>query len=75
VPTIRDHRNQQEKNEKEFRSLTFSMEIPKERREPTQVNLRWFLRNGFVENQNHPNYDLVVSLALRMLRDNGSNAF
>lgn len=66
----KDSYNQQEQNEKDFRSLTFSMDIPKERRDPSQANLRWFLRNGFVVNQNHPNYDSAVDLALRMLRGN-----
>ena len=61
--------NAGKKNEQKFRDLTFSMDIPKDRREPTDTNLRWFLRNGFVTNQSHKNFQDAVSLAMRILNE------
>jgi hypothetical protein len=61
------HENLLEKSQKQFRDLTFSMDIPKERREPTQTNIKWFLRNGAIFNMKHPNYEPAIKLARQML--------
>lgn len=61
--------NSENRNEIRYRDLTFSMNIPKDRREPTDINLRWFLRNGFVTNQEHRNFQEAVSLAMRILNE------
>lgn len=38
-----------------FKKLTATMDIPKERREPTKANLGWFFRNIHLRNGSHPN--------------------
>jgi hypothetical protein len=59
--------NEKERTEREYRDLIYSMDIPKERQEPTQPNIRWFIRNGAVYNLSHPNYSAALKLARQML--------
>lgn len=51
----------------EFSTLTKSMNIPDERREVNQINLKWFLRNGAILNRNHINCDKAIRLAQKLI--------
>lgn len=47
----------------DFAKLIEGMDIPEIRKEPTSVNLKWFLRNAAIRNQEHPNIDKAINFA------------
>lgn len=56
-----------EKNEaQQFTKLINGMDIPDMRREPTETNLRWFIRNAWIRNIGHQNFEA----AMRIAKDN-----
>lgn len=48
---------------KRFERLTRDMSIPQNRRIPNEANLRWFLRNALVKNQDHSNLQHALEIA------------
>lgn len=52
------------KEEREkFLKLTKTMDIPELRREPTEANLLWFLRNAWIKNSSHENFLVATDMA------------
>lgn len=49
-----------------FIKLTEKMDVPDLRREPTETNLRWFIRNAWIRNIGHQNFEA----AMRIAKDN-----
>lgn len=46
-----------------FRNLVKSMDIPDIRRDPTLANLRWFIRNAWIQNASHRDFDDALDIA------------
>jgi len=52
--------------------LIKTMNIPKERIEPTESNLLWFLKSGYALNQKHKNVLDAVNLTTKILNKHES---
>ena len=50
---------------KEWVKLVSTMDIPVERKEPTEANLRWFIRNAWIRNGSNRNLDAATLIARR----------
>lgn len=57
MDTLTNHTKQK------FEKLVRTMDIPDFRKKATQPNLRWFLRNAWIRNVNHPDLDTVLNIA------------
>jgi hypothetical protein len=50
-------------------SLVRPMKLPQDRQELTEANMRWFLRQGAIQNMSHPNCQDVIGMIRELLRD------
>lgn len=50
-------------NRNKYLRLTRDMEIPDNRREPNEANLKWFLRNGLLKNAQHMHVYQALEIA------------
>jgi hypothetical protein len=50
-------------------NLVRDMDIPELRRDPTEANLRWFLRNAAIRNTSHDNFYSCMNLVRLFLND------
>jgi hypothetical protein len=55
--------------EQRFQKLTKDLNIPDGRRAVNEQNLRWFLRNGAIQNMNHQNCYDAIDVAKTILRE------
>lgn len=46
-----------------YEYLIKTMNLPADRKVFSQPNVRWFLRNGAIQNTTHRNFDAVMKLA------------
>ena len=46
-----------------YEHLIKTMQLPADRKVFSQPNVRWFLRNGAIQNTTHRNFDAVMKLA------------
>jgi len=54
--------------EKRYAKLIKTLNIPEERQEVNEQNLRWFLRNGAISNMKNINCLEAISLARQILQ-------
>lgn len=50
-----------------FIKLTKDMDIPENRRIPKPENFRWFVRNAFIRNKYHKNFNESIKLVKNIL--------
>lgn len=53
-------------NIKLYERLIQKLNVPVDRKTATPLNARWFIRQGYVENRNHPIADQVLELARKI---------
>jgi hypothetical protein len=46
-----------------YEHLIKTMQLPADKKMFSQPNVRWFLRNGAIQNTTHRNFDAVMKLA------------
>jgi len=46
-----------------YEYLIKTMKLPADRKRFSQPNVRWFLRNGAIQNTTHPHFDAALKLA------------
>jgi len=52
-----------------WKAYVFDMDIPDNRKECTEANLRWFMRNGAIRNMDHFLIQDALALVREVLRD------
>lgn len=52
----------------QFVEITETMDLPLRRRSCSESNLRWFLRNAGIRNENHPNFSESIQIAKKIIK-------